>query len=118
MSLLGFAVIVATPVFILLLVFSFVGIGLALLIGAAYLLLILLAYIYACVLAGAALARGVFKRSLVTWKVAILGALTLQLIGVIPVIGSIVIFILCAASLGVRVATGYRFAFKREPEVL
>lgn len=116
LALLGFAIVVAAPVLILFLVISFVGIGVAFILAAAYALLLMLAYIYAGILAGAALARGLLKRSDVTWKFALLGMLTLYLIGAIPVIGSLVVFILFLAATGSIVAIAYHFAFGREEE--
>ena len=111
LALLGFAVIAATPVLLLLLVASFVGIGIAALIGALYLLLLLLAYLYAAVLTGSALMRALLKRTDVTWKGAVLGMLALGLIGVIPALGLFIAFALSSAALGAILVIFYRFAF-------
>jgi hypothetical protein len=111
LALLGFGVIVATPVATVLLLASFVGIGLAALVGAAYLLFLLLGYVYAAVIAGAAIMRVVFKRRDVPWKGAVLGMIALSLIGLIPAAGFFVSFLLSCAALGALARIFYKFAF-------
>lgn len=111
LTLLGFGVIAATPLLLLLLVVSFVGIGIAALIGALYLLLLLLAYLYAAVLAGSALMRVLLKRKDVTWKGAVLGMLVLGFVGLLPVLGLFAAFILSSTALGALLVIFYRFAF-------
>lgn len=117
LALIGFAVMIATPVLVFILMVSFAGIGIGLVIGAAYVLLLLLAYLYAGVLAGAALMR-TFKHTVVTWKHAVLGMVVLRLVGVIPVIGFLVSVVLTAAAAGAIVVTCYKFAFAREEDLL
>ncbi len=114
LTLLGFAVIMATPILLLLLVASFVGIGIAALVGALYLLLLLLAYLYAAVLTGSFVMRTLFKRTNVTWKGAVLGMLLLGLIGLIPMLGLFIAFLLSSAALGSMLVIFYRFAFGHE----
>lgn len=114
--LLGFAVVFATPVFIFILLVSFVGMGVAFLLLAAYLLLLMLGYLYAGVLAGAALGRGLMKREIVTWKFATLGMLVLYLVSAVPVIGGILTFILFLAATGTIVVLGHRVAFGKNQE--
>jgi len=114
--LLGFAVLFATPVFIFILLISFVGMGVAFLLLTAYLLLLMLGYLYAGVLAGAALGRGLMKREIVTWKLAILGMLVLYLVGIVPIIGGILTFILFLAATGTIVLLAHRFAFGKASE--
>jgi cytoskeletal protein CcmA (bactofilin family) len=113
LALLGFGIFVATPVLILILVLSFVGIGVALLLAAIYALFVLLAYVYAGILAGAALGQRLMKRYVVTWKEAVLGMLVLYLIGTIPVIGMLVKFVLMMAAGGAIVSLAYGSAFRR-----
>ncbi|MES2668237.1 MAG: polymer-forming cytoskeletal protein [Patescibacteria group bacterium] len=113
LALLGFAVVVATPVFVLLLMLSFVGMGVGALLLIAYLLLLALGYVYAGVLAGSALGRGLLKRPSVTWKIALLGMLALYLVGAVPVIGDLLVFVLFLAATGSIVAIAHRFAFGR-----
>lgn len=114
LALLGFGVGVATPILIVLLTVTFAGIGVALVIGAAYVLLVLLAYLYAGVIAGAALARRLLKRPHVLWRDAIIGMLVLALITSIPFIGWIVLIVLWAAAMGAIVSLAYSFAFPHD----
>jgi cytoskeletal protein CcmA (bactofilin family) len=118
LALLGFGILVATPVLILILLFSFVGIGVALGLIALYALFLMLAYVYAGILAGAALSRALMKRYVITWKEAVLGMLVLYLIGVIPVIGFLVKFVLMMAAGGAIVSIAFIFAFRRQQEEL
>lgn len=113
LCLLGFAILVATPVLILILAISFVGLGLAFLIGAAYILLLMLGYLYAGILAGAALGRGLLKREQMTWQLALLGMFVLYLIGAVPGIGAFVGFVLATTAIGSIAAIAHRFAFRR-----
>lgn len=114
--LLGFAVVFATPVFIFILLVSFVGMGVAFLLLVLYSLLLMLGYLYAGVLAGAALGRGLMKREIVTWKLAILGMLVLYLISIVPIVGGILTFVLFLAATGTIVMLAHRFAFGRIQE--
>lgn len=116
LTLLGFAVILATPVLLLLLVVSFVGIGIAALIGSLYLLALLLSYLYAAVLVGSAFMRTVMKRTDVPWKGAVLGMLLLVLIGLIPVVGLLIVFFISCTALGALLILFYRSAFSSETE--
>lgn len=111
--LLGFAIMVATPVLLLLLAVSVVGMGVGLLLGAAYLLLLMLAYLSAGILAGSALARGAFKRPIASWRFAMLGMLALELIAVVPGVGSLVVFVLSATAAGAIASLAFGLAFPR-----
>lgn len=113
LALLGFAIVVATPLLAFLLAVSFVGAGIALIIGAAYLLLLLISYAYAGVLVGAMIAR-VLKKPQVSWRAAVAGALALSLAGLVPVAGSIAASLLAAAACGAIASGAYRFAFGRD----
>ena len=117
LALLGFAGFIAAPVLILLLIVSFVGIGVAMILFAAYLLFLLLAYVYANVLAGAVVVRLIKRRShkqvRITWKVAILGVVVLYILGSIPYVGMVIKVVLAAASGGALLMLGYKFAFKK-----
>src|SRR3989338_2937828 len=120
LALSGFALFVATPLLVLLLLLSFVGAGLAILLGILYLLLLLLACVYAGVIAGAALRRHAFSRFTksreITWKDAVLGVFVLSLIGIVPVIGPLVKFILAVVAAGILASIAYRFAFRPTEE--
>ncbi len=113
-ALLGFATLVATPVLILLLIVSFVGIGVAIVLAAGFALLCVLSYLYAAVLAGSALARTFQKRQTVLWRDAVIGMLALQLIGIIPGLGTLVVMVLSAAAAGAIVSIGFSFAFSSD----
>ncbi len=118
LALLGFGILVAAPVLIFILLVSFVGIAVALALAALYALFFILAYIYGGVLAGAALARTLFKRYVITWKEAVLGMLVFYLIGIIPVVGVFVKFVLMMTAGGAIAALAFNFAFRREePEL-
>ncbi len=112
--LLGFAIAVAGPVLALLLALSFAGIGLAFLLMSAYVLLLLLAGVYAGILAGAALARTLWKRTTITWKDALIGTLLLTIISIIPFVGGFLAFVLAITALGALVRAFYVFAFTRK----
>ncbi|MDB5264815.1 MAG: hypothetical protein JWN64_386 [Parcubacteria group bacterium] len=114
LALLGFGVCVATPVFIILLLVSFVGMGVAILLAAIYVLLLIAGYLYAGILAGAALYRGVLKRERLTWQSAVLGMLVLYLVGVIPGMGLAVTLVLSFAAIGTIITIAYNFAFAKE----
>lgn len=118
LTLLGFGIMVATPVLLFLLMVSFVGIGVAFLLGALYALFLMLAYVYAGILAGAALAQGLFKRYVITWKEAVMGMFVLYLVGSIPVLGAFVKLVLIMAAGGAIAALAYAFAFRRPQEEL
>ncbi len=118
LALLGFGIFVAAPVLIFILLLSFVGIGVALILLAAYALFLILAYVYAGILAGAALGSRLMRRHVVTWKEAVLGMLVLYLIGVIPVLGPLVKFVLMMAAGGAIAALGYTAAFRRGSDEL
>ena len=79
----------------------------------AYLLLLMLGYLYAGIIAGAALGRGLMKRQEVSWKLALLGMLVLYLVGMVPVLGGLIVFVLFLAATGAIVAIAHRFAFNR-----
>lgn len=114
MVLLGFGILIATPVLIVLLLLTFVGIGVGLLLIPLYLLFLLVAYVYAGILTGSLLARLVLKREIITWKEGVVGMLVFYLIGIVPVIGSLVQAVLLLVCLGTLISITFTFAFKRE----
>jgi len=115
LALLGFGLLIATPVLILLLMVSFVGGGIALLLGSAYVLLVFLSYIYAGILAGGATRYLITKRSatLISWQDAILGMLLFFIVGSIPYLGGIITLVAICLTLGSIVSALYLFAFRR-----
>lgn len=112
--LIGFAAIVLTPIVVVLLLASFVGIGIAAVLGAAYILALLLAYLYAAALAGAALMGISRKQFVASWKTTVLGMILLYLLGLVPGLGFLVAFVLSCAALGSLLALVHQSAFKRE----
>ena len=114
LALLGFALFIAVPVLLVLLMVSFVGIGVALILGALYLLLIMLSYVYAGLLAGALFLKLTTKRTQTSWKAAVLGMFLLYLVSLVPVIGSLLVFLFMLVAAGALAGVAYRFAWKRE----
>lgn len=111
LTLLGGAVIIGTPLVLVLLVISFVGMGIAALVGSLYLLSLLLSYLYAGVLLGYAFMRVVLKRKEITWKGALVGMVLLTCIGLIPYVGMLIVFTLSCMALGALFQVCYRFLF-------
>lgn len=109
--LIGFAALLLTPVVIILLLASFVGIGIAAIVGSAYLLLVLLSYLYAGALAGALMLKLAGRTPVATWKGAVVGVLVLYVLGLVPGLGFFVAFLLLSASLGALLSIGYETAF-------
>jgi hypothetical protein len=105
--LLGFAVLIATPVLVILLMITLIGIVPALFILFAYLALLVVAKIYAGILVGAFLSNWWKGEIRTNWKWALLGTFILVLIGVLPFFGPIVSFIFLIASLGALTTYGY-----------
>ncbi|OYV63023.1 MAG: hypothetical protein B7X03_03405 [Parcubacteria group bacterium 21-58-10] len=120
-TLLGFAILVATPVLLIPLSLTFVGIGLALLLFILYALLALLAVIYAGILLGCLFARRVARRDTVLWHDGAVGMLILSLIAFVPFIGFLIALLLALFSAGALLQIFFHFAFPREentPEML
>lgn len=117
LALLGFGILIATPVLVLLLLVTFAGAGVALILLAAYALLLMLSYLFAAIIAGAALARSIAKRPLVLWRDAVLGMLALSMIALVPIFGWIAFFVLIAAAAGSIALLFFRFAFKNEETI-
>lgn len=115
--LLGFGILVASPVLILLLTLTFVGIGLALLLLILYALLILLALLYAGILLGSVAARRFLKRETVLWHDGILGMLAFSLIALIPFIGLFIVFLLTVFTAGALLQILFSFAFPHEEQI-
>ncbi|MDP2665370.1 MAG: hypothetical protein Q8P23_01820 [bacterium] len=114
--LLGFGILVATPVLIILLALTFVGIGLALLLLILYALLVLLALLYAGILLGSIFARRFVKRETVLWHDGMLGMLALSFIALVPFIGLLVAFALSLFTAGALLLIFFHYAFAREEQ--
>lgn len=119
--LLGFGILVATPVLIIMLTLTFVGIGLSLLLFIVYALLVLLSFLYAGILLGSMFARRFRKRETVLWRDGMLGMLALSLIALLPYVGIFVVLVLTLFSAGALLLIFFHFAFPHEnhtPELL
>lgn len=112
-ALLGALLLVCTPLLILILLVSFVGFGVALLLSALYMLLLLLSYVYAGFLLGAWTFRVAKKRMSASWRVAVFGAFLLYVLSYLPLLGMGIAVVLMVVSAGVLSVTAYKFAFTR-----
>lgn len=112
--LLGFAILVATPVLLLLLSLTFVGIGLALLLFLLYALMAFLAVIYAGILVGSIFARRFGRRETILWRDGVFGMLALSLITLVPFIGLFVLLLLTLFAAGALLQLFFQFAFPHE----
>ncbi|HEC94081.1 MAG TPA: hypothetical protein ENI56_01760 [Candidatus Kaiserbacteria bacterium] len=112
MLLLGFGIIAATPILLFFLAISFVGLGAAFILGAVYVLLLLLAFVYAGIISGAILRKSFSNRDKpVTWKDAVFGMFVLMLISIVPVFGMLTIWVLMCIATGILGSLFYHFAF-------
>ena len=119
--LLGFAILVASPVLIVLLALTFVGIGLSLLLLILYALLSLFAFLYAGILLGSVLARRFRGRETVLWRDGVIGMLTLSLVALVPTVGPFAVLLFTVFSAGALLLIFFEFAFPHEehtPELL
>ncbi len=112
--LLGFAILVATPILLILLSLTFVGIGLAFLLLILYALLVFLAMAYAGILIGSMLARRFAHRDTILWRDGVLGMLVLSLVMLVPAIGPFVAFLLMLFTTGTLLQLFFHFAFPHE----
>lgn len=114
LALLGFALIVLTPIVLILLTVSFVGIGIALILAALYLLMLMLAYVYAGFLAGVGILYAITKKRHKSWRAAVLGMLALHVLSLIPIIGGIIVFALILIAAGALSKIAYEGAWSSE----
>ncbi len=112
--LLGFGTFVAVPVLIVLLSITFIGLSIAFVLGAAYLLLLSLAFAYAGILVGALWIRTLMKRTTITWRDAVLGMLALMIFSILPIIGMLVIMLLIFLAMGAIVHVFYKATLKKQ----
>jgi len=118
LGLLGFALAVATPILLVLLFLSFVGVGVALILGSLYSLLVFLSYAFAGILVGAFLRHTLLYRfrgvRVFTWKDAVLGTLVVHAIELIPKGGFAITCILAALAAGAIATLSYSYAFRAD----
>jgi hypothetical protein len=115
--LLGFGVVVAAPVFMLILAITFVGLGLAGILLLLYLLLVPLAFIYSAIVCGSYLARYIFKRTSLLWSDAALGMLVYSLVASLPYVGWLISLFAIVYLVGVLITLIYRFVLPRDTEL-
>lgn len=113
-ALLGFATLAATPILLVLLSLTFVGLGLALLLLIFYALLAFLAVMYTGILLGGMFARRFAGRDTVLWRDGVLGMLALSLITLVPVVGIFAALLITVFSAGALMQIFFDFAFPRE----
>lgn len=98
----GFAFLFLTPIALLLLAATVIGIPLAVIGGISYALMVAIAKIYAGILLGAWLFRFASKEHVaLNWKMAVVGVLAIEILVLIPVFGWLATFLLFCAVLGV-----------------
>ncbi len=112
--LLGFAAFVATPILILLLALTFIGLMLAALLFITYALLVFLSIMYAGITFGGAVARRFFERDSVLWRDGVLGTLALSLVALVPVVGLLIVIALASFAAGALLQIFFRFAFSHD----
>lgn len=114
--LLGFAVLAATPIMLIMLMLTFVGIGIALLVFILYALLVLLAILYAGILLGGVLVRRYAHRATIKWHDGVLGMLAFSIIVLVPFVGIFVALLFTTFSAGTLLLVSFNFAFPREEQ--
>jgi hypothetical protein len=113
-TLLGFGILVATPVLILLLLITFVGMGLALFLFILYTLLMVCAVMFAGILLGSAVARRFRNRTEILWRDGVIGMLIFSLIALVPGIGFLVLALLTTYTAGALLQLFFAFIFPQE----
>lgn len=99
-TLVGFVTLIVTPVAIVLLGITLIGIYLAMFLGLVYLMALVLASVYMCVLAGGILSKWIRKDIRADWKWTILGTVAVFLLTFVPIVGWMIDFFLMLAALG------------------
>ena len=107
-TLLGFAVLVVTPIGLFLIAMTFVGALVAGIGALTYFLVLLLAKALVGVIAGALLAQLIKKEAVVDWKWATLGVVALQVVWLVPLVGWLITFAMFLVTLGALSSMAYR----------
>ncbi len=99
----GLVATVVTPIIILILALTYVGIFSAFALGLLYILAWIFAYAYASIFAGSVLIKWITKSKQlrVDYLAAIVGAMIIGLLNFVPFVGPIVIFVICLVGLGI-----------------
>lgn len=97
----GFVFLVVIPVLAFLLLFTVIGIPLAVMMMVLYVFLLALGYVYAVLLAGAWIEKYFLKKELaVSWHMILFGAVLFLILSWIPFIGWIIEFLLFLSAFG------------------
>lgn len=110
MAFVGFLTSVAAPIGILILIVSVVGMYVGFIVGALYLLAILVAGLLMCVTTGALLSKMIKKEVHVDWKWALLGTVVTFVATFVPIVGWFAICMFYLASLGSVITNLYKDA--------
>jgi hypothetical protein len=102
---LGLVAVIVTPIIGVLLLVTFVGYYLAFIVFASYILLLLIACLMAVVFAGSVLWQWIKKTPTMefSWRTALLGAVVMSVLELIPVVGWIILAALALMSMGAMV---------------
>ena len=106
----GFITLVVVPVALLLLAVTVLGLMIAAILGVFYALILLLASVYASVIAGSLLAGWIKKEQRVSWKWALLGSVALFALSLVPFVGWLIVFVFFLAALGTMGLASYHRA--------
>lgn len=97
----GFAFVVVTPIALIILAITVLGIPIAAVVGLSYALMIALAKIFAGVLLGMWIfSLGSKGKAELDWKVAVVGVLAMEVLILIPFVGWLVAFLIFCTTLG------------------
>ena len=111
---LGFAVLVTTPVLVMLLALTFVGLGVAALLLVGYVMLALLALMYAGIAIGNLLARRFAHREIIRWHDGVIGMLILSVLTLVPLVGTAVAVLVMTFTAGALAQIFFNHAFSRD----
>lgn len=96
----GFVATIATPVAVILLLMSVVGMYVGFILLALYLFALLVAGVFMCITTGALLSKLIQKDVQVDWKWTILGTVVVFVLPFIPILGWVALVVLFFASMG------------------
>ncbi|TAK58706.1 hypothetical protein EPO14_02660 [Patescibacteria group bacterium] len=106
----GFVATIATPVAVILLLLSVVGMYVGFILLALYLFALLVAGVFMCITTGALLSKLIQKDVQVDWKWTLFGTIVVFALPFVPVLGWVAILVLFFASMGAVVASLWRDA--------
>jgi cytoskeletal protein CcmA (bactofilin family) len=111
----GLIFLIVTPFAFIILCITVVGVPLGIILLLIYILSLILAWIFTAIVAGAYLNRWIFKQSDydITWQTIFLGSLLVIILGVIPFIGPLAIFVLMLVALGALFKQGSEWVIRR-----